>query len=104
MYQGKMAYEQFDSEMSSILKELKSVVSKAHDLHAKFYDLAYNKTMTEVANMDQFSSTFPTVEGDEGANLAKRVALMTDFQNASNAVEEFKTLWETRYSYLVKFI
>jgi hypothetical protein len=104
MYQLDMASEQYDAETAAILKDIKNIISRAHDLYAKLYDVTYNKTDAQVAVMDQFSSKYPTVDGDEGVNLAKRIAYIADLRNTTNAMEEFKTLWDTMYPYFAKFI
>lgn len=104
MYQNDMASEQYDAETAAILKDMKNIISRAHDLYAKLYDVTYSKTDAEVAVMDQFVSKYPTVEGDLGVNLAKRTAYILDLRNTTNAMEEFKTLWDTRYPYFSKFI
>lgn len=99
MYQGKMAYEQWEAELYSKGTNLKKAVDDAYTLYKKFYDLTYGKTAAQILAMDQFSSSGLTEAG------------ITDLQNAMNCLSDFykamnnQTVSQVdRFGYLYKFL
>ena len=99
MYQGKMGFSEWESELFNKATNLKTAVDNAYILYKKFYDLTYGLSPAQILALPIFTGCEMT-EAD-----------ITAMQNAVNSMGDFYKAMHNesvgqvdRFGYLVKFL
>jgi hypothetical protein len=99
MYQGKMGFSEWESEVFNKGTNLKKAIDDAYILYKKFYDLTYGLTPAQILALPTFTSSGMS-ESD-----------ITAMQNAVNSMGDFYKAMHNeavgqvdRFGYLVKFL
>ena len=99
MYQGKMGFSEWESELFNKATNLKTAVDNAYILYKKFYDLTYGLTPADILALPIFTGSEMT-EAD-----------ITAMQNAVNSMGDFYKAMHNeavgtvdRFGYIVKFL
>jgi len=99
MYQGKMGFSEWESELFNKATNLKTAVDNAYILYKKFYDLTYGLTPADILALPIFTGCEMT-EADIAA-MQNAVNSMGDFYKAMHNESVGQV---DRFGYLVKFL